>query len=110
MGPYDIGGALPSTAAEYDRQAAQVDIVSEPGGPVPSVWSTTFDPYAPYCHTLAGAPGTIQSTAALLYFHGDGAYTLNVSMYTDAQHNTFPGSTCSGGPTSTVTLTVNATP
>jgi hypothetical protein len=110
MGPYDIGVALQSTAAEYNRQAAQVDIVSEPGGPVPSVWSTTFDPYAPYCHTLAGAPGTIQSTAALLYFHGDGAYTLNVSMYTDAQHNTFPGSTCSGGPTSTVTLTVNATP
>jgi hypothetical protein len=110
MGPYEIGVALQSTAGEYNRQAAQVDIVSEPGGPVPSVWSSTFDPYAPYCATLAGAPGAIQSTAALLYFHGDGTYTLNVSMYTDAQHNSFPGSTCSGGPTSTVTLTVNASP
>ncbi|MGZ4314147.1 MAG: hypothetical protein ACXVR1_18790 [Solirubrobacteraceae bacterium] len=110
MGPYDIGVALQSTTAEYNRQAAQIDIVSEPGGPVPSNWSDNFDPYAPYCGTLAGAPGTIQDTGALLYFHGDGAYTLNVAMYTDAQHNAFPGNTCSGGPTSTVTLTVNASP
>jgi len=110
MGPYDIGVALQATAGEYNRQAAQVDIVSEPGGPVPANWSSTFDPYAPYCHTLAGAPGAIQPTAAQLFFHGDGTYTLNVAMYTDAQHNTFPGSTCSGGPTSTVSLTVNASP
>ncbi|MGZ4177404.1 MAG: hypothetical protein ACXVUX_14400, partial [Solirubrobacteraceae bacterium] len=39
MGPYDIGVALQSTTAEYNRQAAQIDIVSEPGGPVPSNWS-----------------------------------------------------------------------
>ena len=110
MGPYDIGVALQSTASEYNRQAAQIDIVSQPGGPVPSVWTSTFDPYAPYCATLAGAPGTIESTGALLYFHGDGTYTLNVSMYTDAQHSTFPGSTCSGGPTSTVSLAINAMP
>lgn len=110
MGPYDIGVALQSTAGEYNRQAVEVDIASEPGGPVPSAWSSTLDPYAPYCHTVAGAPGTIVSTAALLYFHGTGTYALDVSMYTDAQHNGFPGSTCSGGPTTPVNLTVNATP
>jgi hypothetical protein len=110
MGPYDIGVALQSTAAEYNRQAVEIDLVSQPGGPVPSLWSTTFDPYAPYCETLAGTPGTIQATGAQLYFHGVGTYVLNVSMYTDAQHNAFPGNTCSGGPTSTVSLTVNAVP
>ncbi len=109
MGPYAIGVGLQSTTAEYNRQAAQIDIVSEPGGPVPSEWSTTFDPYAPYCETLAGTPGTTQPTGALLYYHGNGTYVLNVAMYTDAQHSAFPGNTCSGGPTSTVSLTVNAT-
>jgi hypothetical protein len=106
VGPYEIGVALQSTTAEYNRQAAQIDIVSEPGGPVPSDWSS-LDPYAPYCQTLAGPAGTIDATGAHLYFHGDGTYTLNVAMYTDAQHNAFPGNTCSGGPTTTVTLTVN---
>ena len=110
MGPYDLGVALQSTAAEYNRQAVEIDIVSGPGGPVPGLWSTTFDPYAPYCETLAGTPGTIQPTGAQLYFHGNGTYVLNVSMYTDAQHSAFPGNTCSGGPTSTVSLTVNAAP
>jgi hypothetical protein len=109
MGPYEIGVALQATSAEYNRQAAQIDLISAPGGPVPGDWSN-FDPYAPYCQTLAGAPGTIEATAAHLYFHGDGTYTMNVAMYTDAQHNAFPGNTCSGGPTSTVTLTVNAAP
>jgi hypothetical protein len=108
MGPYDIGVTLQSTTAEYNRQAVEIDLVSGPGGPVPSDWSTTFDPYLPYCETLAGTPGTIQPTGAQLFFHGDGTYVLNVSMYTDAQHNAFPGNTCSGGPTSTVSLTVNA--
>ncbi|MGZ4299821.1 MAG: hypothetical protein ACXVVK_22525 [Solirubrobacteraceae bacterium] len=108
MGPYDIGVALQSTTAEYNRQAVEIDLVSGPGGPVPSLWSTTFDPYLPYCETLAGTPGTIEPTGAQLFFHGDGTYVLNVSMYTDAQHNAFPGHTCSGGPTSTVSLTVNA--
>jgi hypothetical protein len=110
MGPYDIGVALQSTAGEYNRQAVQIDIASEPGGPVPSVWSTTFDPYLPYCETLAGAAGTIAPTGAQLFYHGNGTYVLNVSMYTDAQHNAFPGNTCSGGPTSTVSLTVDAAP
>ncbi len=110
MGPYDIGVTLQSTAGEYNRQGVEVDLVSQPGGPVPSVWSTTFDPYAPYCATVAGTPGTIQPTGAQLYFHGNGTYVLNVSMYTDAQHSAFPGSRCSGGPTSTVSLTVNAMP
>ncbi len=110
MGPYDLGVALQSTTAEYNRQAVEIDIVSGPGGPVPGLWSTTFDPYAPYCETLAGTPGTIQPTGAQLYFHGNGTYVLNVSMYTDAQHSAFPGNTCSGGPTSTVSLTVNAAP
>jgi hypothetical protein len=110
MGPYNIGVTLQSTAGEYNRQAVQVDIVSEPGGPVPSVWSTTFAPYVPYCETLAGPPGTIEPTGDYLYYHGNGTYVLNVSMYTDAQHNAFPGNTCSGGPTSTVSLTVNAAP
>jgi hypothetical protein len=110
MGPYDLGVTLQSTTAEYNRQAVQVDIVSEPGGPVPSEWSTTFAPYAPYCETLAGTPGTIDPTGDQLYYHGNGTYVLNVSMYTDAQHSTFPGNTCSGGPTSTVSLTVNASP
>jgi hypothetical protein len=108
MGPYDIGVALQSTTAEFNRQAAEIDLVSEPGGPVPSDWSTTFDPYVPFCETLAGTPGAIQPTGAQLFFHGDGTYLLNVSMYTDAQHQAFPGNTCSGGPTSTVSLTVNA--
>jgi hypothetical protein len=108
MGPYDIGVTLQSTTAEFNRQAVEIDLVSEPGGPVPSVWSTGVDPYMPYCETLAGAPGTIQTTGALLYFHGNGTYVLNVSMYTDAQHSAFPGSRCSGGPTSTVSLTVSA--
>jgi hypothetical protein len=31
-------------------------------------------------------------------------------MYTDAQHQTFPGNTCTGGPTTQVTLNVNASP
>lgn len=110
MGPYDIGVALQSTTAEYNRQAVQVDIASEPGGPVPSLWSTTFDPYSPYCSTLAGTPGAIQPTGAQLYYHGNGTYVLNVSMYTDAQHNAFLGHTCSGGPTTPVSLTVNALP
>ena len=108
MGPYDIGVALQSTTAEYNRQAVEIDLASEPGGPVPSAWSTSFDPYVPFCETLAGTPGTIQATGAQLFFHGDGAYALNVSMYTDAQHGAFPGNTCSGGPTSTVSLTVDA--
>jgi hypothetical protein len=110
MGPYDIGVALQSTTAEYNRQAVEIDIVSGPGGPVPSLWSSNFDPYAPYCETLAGDPGTIQPTGAQLYFHGNGTYVLAVSMYTDAQHSGFPGNTCSGGPTSTVSLTVDAMP
>jgi hypothetical protein len=110
MGPYDIGVALQSTTAEFNRQAVQVDLVSGPGGPVPSVWSTSFDPYLPYCATVAGTAGTIQTTGALLFFHGNGTYVLNVSMYTDAQHHAFAGNTCSGGPTSTVSLTVNAAP
>src|ERR1700759_561376 len=96
MGPYDIGVALQSTTAEYNRQAVQIDIASQPGGPVPSEWSTTFDPYLPYCETLAGTPGTIQPTGAQVYYHGNGTYVLTVSMYTDAQHNAFPGNTCSG--------------
>ena len=110
MGPYNIGIALQSTAGEYNRQAVQIDIASEPGGPVPSDWTSTFDPYLAYCETLAGAPGTIAPTGADLFYHGNGTYVLNVSMYTDAQHSGFPGNTCSGGPTSTVSLTVNATP
>jgi hypothetical protein len=110
LGPYDIGVALQSTTAEYNRQAVEVDIASEPGGPVPSLWSTSFEPYLPYCGTLAGTPGTIQPTGGQLYFHGDGTYVLNVSMYTDAQHTAFPGQTCTGGPTSTVSLTVNGAP
>lgn len=110
MGPYDIGVALQSTTAEYNRQAVEVDLASQPGGPVPDLWSTSFDPYAPYCGTLAGTPGAVQATGAQLYFHGNGTYALNVSMYTDAQHSAFPGHTCSGGPTSTVSLTVNAAP
>jgi hypothetical protein len=110
MGPYDIGVALQSTTAEFNRQAVQVDLASEPGGPVPSEWSTSFDPYVPFCGTLAGTPGAIQTTGALLYFHGNGTYVLNVATYTDAQHSAFPGHTCSGGPVSTVSLTVNAAP
>jgi hypothetical protein len=110
MGPYDIGVALQSTTAEFNRQAAEVDLTSQPGGPVPDLWSTSFDPYAPYCETLAGTPGAVQATGAQLYFHGNGTYAVNVSMYTDAQHSAFSGNTCSGGPTSTVTLTVTATP
>ncbi len=110
MGPYDIGVALQSTTAEYNRQAVEVDLASQPGGPVPDLWSTSFDPYAPYCETLAGTPGAVQATGAQLYFHGNGTYALSVSMYTDAQHSAFPGHTCSGGPASTVSLTVNAAP
>lgn len=110
MGPYEIGVALQSTTAEYNRQAVEIDIASEPGGPVPSEWSTTFDPYLPYCETLAGTAGTVQPTGAQVYYHGNGTYVLNVSMYTDAQHSGFPGNTCSGGPTSTVSLTVSAIP
>ena len=110
MGPYDIGVALQSTTGEFNRQAVEIDLVSEPGGPVPSDWSTNFDPYVPFCETLAGTPGAIQPTGAQLFFHGDGTYVLNVSMYTDAQHSSFPHNTCSGGPTSTVSLGVNATP
>ena len=110
LGPYNFGVTLQSTTAEYNRQAVEVDVASEPGGPVPDLWSTTFDPYLPQCETLAGSAGTIAPTGADVFFHGDGTYLLNVSMYTDAQHNGFPGNTCSGGPTSTVSLTVNAAP
>jgi hypothetical protein len=109
MGPYDIGVALQSTTAEFNRQAVEIDLVSEPGGPVPGDW-TTVDPYEPFCETLAGTPGAIQPTGAQLFFHGNGTYALNVSMYTDAQHSAFPSHTCSGGPMSTVSLTVNAVP
>jgi hypothetical protein len=110
LGPFDIGVALQSQpSAEANRQAAQVDIVSEPPGTLPSEWSQ-LAPYAPYCKTLAAPTGTIQSTASLMNFHGDGAYNLNVSMYTDAQHQAFPGSTCSGGPATPVTLNVDAVP
>lgn len=110
MGPYDVGVALQATAGEYNRQAVQVDLASEPGGPVPSAWSSSYSPYAPYCEAVAGAPGTIEPTGAQLYFHGDGTYVLNVSMYTDAQHSAFAGNTCGGGPTTTASLTVDAMP
>ena len=77
LGPYEIGVAL--QAPTSSREAAQVDLVSEPPGPIPSGWSQ-LDPYAPYCTTPYAPSGTIGSTAALLFFHGDGAYQLNVSM------------------------------
>ena len=103
MGPYDIGVALQSTTAEYNRQAVEVDLASEPGGPVPERCGAPAS--IPTCRTARpwrARPARSRRPAPSCYFHGDGTYALNVSMYTDAQHSAFPGHTCSGGPTSTV--------
>jgi hypothetical protein len=109
LGPYDIGVVVQSQpSAEANRQGVQVNIVSEPPGPIPSEWAG-LAPYVPYCGSVAGVPGTIGSSGSLLNFHGDGVYTLDVAAYTDAQHYAF-GDMCTGGPTTRVTLNVNALP
>jgi hypothetical protein len=107
LGPYDIGVALQATSATANRQAVEVDLASEPGGPIPNDWSMRM-PYSPACKLVAGSPGQIQPTGAILYYHGSGAYALNVSTYTEAQYNAITGQTCSGGPNSAVTLNVAA--
>jgi hypothetical protein len=108
LGPYQIGVALQSTTAVYNRQAAQVELVSKPGGAsTPSRWQD-IGPYTPNCELLAGDPGTISETGDTVYFQGNGTYTLKVSAFTYAQYNARPGSTCSDGEASTVNLTVNA--
>jgi hypothetical protein len=110
LGPYEIGVAVQAqpSAKVLNRQGIEVDLASDPGGAPPSGWAQ-LAPYTPFCHSVAGAVGTVGSTGIRLYFHGDGAYKLNVSAYTDAQQSSFPGSTCSGGPTSAVTMNVAAT-
>jgi hypothetical protein len=107
LGPYDIGVALQSTTATANRQAVEVDLAADPGGSPPSAWSD-LAPYTGYCALRAGTPGSIQPTGAVLFYHGDGTYRLDVSMYTYAQYNAFPTSHCTGGPTTTVTLAVDA--
>jgi hypothetical protein len=107
FGPYEIGVRLQSTTATANRQAVEVDLASDPGGPPPSDWST-LEPYSPGCGLVAGTPGSIQSTGVRLLYHGDGAYMLNVSVYTEAQYDSRPGQTCSGGPASAVAVNLNA--
>lgn len=107
MGPYEIGVGIQPTSDPDNGQAVEVDLVSMPGGPAPRSWQD-FDPYTPYCEGVTSGWGSIAETGASLFFHGNGVYTLNVSVYTNAQRRSMPGNTCSGGPTSAVTLTVDA--
>ena len=104
MGPYELGIMLQQTGAEYNRQAVEVDLDSSMG-------SDPQQPFHSYCQLLAGTSGTIEALGGggILYYSGNGAYGMHVSMYTYDQYQGFPGSTCSGGPASAVTLTVNAT-
>lgn len=108
LGPYDIGIALQPTSATANRQAVEVDLSSEPGGPLPNAW-TPLQPYSPACKLEAGPAGQVQSTGAVLYYHGNGAYAISASMYTEAQYDSRLGQVCSGGPASAVALNVNAT-
>jgi hypothetical protein len=107
LGPYEIGVGIQPTSDPDNGQAVEVDLVSMPGGAAPSAWQD-FDPYTPVCAGVSSGSGSIDGTGANLFFHGNGVYTLNVSVYTNAQQRAMPGNTCSGGPTSTVTLTVDA--
>ncbi len=104
MGPYELGIKLQQTSAEYNRQAVEINLDTSMG-------SDPQQPFQSYCQLLAGTAGTIDALGGggILYYSGDGAYGMHASMYTYDQYQVFPGSNCSGGPTSAVTLTVNAT-
>jgi hypothetical protein len=106
LGPYEIGVAVQPTTDVNNRQAVEVDLLSHPGGPPPGGWLGA--PYIPFCKLVTGAPGSVQPTGALLYFQGNGVYSVNVSAYTTAQYGARPGNMCSGGPTTSVSLNVAA--
>ena len=96
LGPYGVGVAVQPTSDVDNRQAVEVDLLSRPGGPSPGGWLGA--PYIPFCKLLTGTQGSVQPTGALLYFQGNGVYSVNVSAYTTAQYDARPGNTCSGGP------------